>query len=75
MQSHSTLKTNKKILVTGACGQLGTEFTLALRERYGNDNVVAAGHTTKPSEGLLHSGPFRFINCTDINTIEEVVRM
>lgn len=31
-----------KILVIGACGQIGTELTLALRERYGQSQVIAA---------------------------------
>lgn len=64
----------KKILVTGAVGQIGSELTLALRQKYGNENVIATGHKTKPSEKLLNSGPFELINCTDINTIEAVVK-
>jgi len=31
-----------KILVIGACGQLGTELTAALRKQYGFENVIAA---------------------------------
>jgi len=31
----------KKIIVTGASGQIGTELTLALREKHGNENVLA----------------------------------
>ena len=63
-----------KILVTGACGQIGSELTLVLRERYGDDNVVATGHITKPSEHLYNSGPFLFIDCTKIGTIADVVK-
>ena len=51
----------KRILVTGAVGQIGSELTMALREKYGNDNVLATGRKTKPSETLLDSGPFEFI--------------
>jgi nucleoside-diphosphate-sugar epimerase len=31
-----------KILVIGACGQIGVELTLALRKQYGNSNVIAS---------------------------------
>lgn len=60
--------------MTGACGQIGSELVLALRERCGNEHVIAAGHKTKPSEDLLNSGPFESIDCADSNTIGEVVR-
>jgi len=63
----------KKILVTGAVGQIGSELTMALRERYGNDNVVACGRKTKPSENLLESGPFEFLDVTKKETVEKVV--
>ncbi len=46
-----------KILVTGAVGQIGSELTMALRERYGNENVIATGHHTPPSPTLRDSGP------------------
>jgi nucleoside-diphosphate-sugar epimerase len=62
-----------KILVTGAVGQIGSELTPALRKRYGNENVVAAGHKTKPSPTLRDSGPFEFIDVTRRETIEAVV--
>ena len=64
----------KRILVTGATGQIGSELTLALRESYGNENVVAAGHKRKPTEELLNSGPFEIIDCGTISTVEKVVK-
>lgn len=64
----------KKILVTGAFGQIGTELTMALRSRYGNDNVVAAGHKTKPSESLADSGPYGFVDVTNRESIEKYVK-
>jgi nucleoside-diphosphate-sugar epimerase len=51
-------KRMKKILVTGAVGQIGSELTTLLRRKFGNDNVLATGRKTKPSEALLNSGPF-----------------
>jgi nucleoside-diphosphate-sugar epimerase len=63
----------KRILVTGACGQIGSELTLALREKHGGDNVVATGRKTRPSEALRNSGPFEFIDVTRRETLEEVV--
>lgn len=64
----------KKILVTGAFGQIGTELTMALRSRYGNDNVVAAGHKTKPSESLADSGPYGFVDVTNRESVEKCVK-
>ncbi|RKX97018.1 MAG: L-threonine 3-dehydrogenase [Spirochaetes bacterium] len=64
----------KKILVTGSVGQIGSELTMVLREKYGNDNVVACGRKTKPSEKLLNSGPFEYIDVTDRKTVERVVK-
>jgi len=64
----------KRILVTGAVGQIGSELTLALRDRYGADNVVATGRKTAPSEELKNSGPFYFINVTERASVEEVVK-
>lgn len=63
----------KRILVTGATGQIGSELTMELRENYGGDNVIAAGHRRKPSEKLVNSGPFEYIDVTDRESIEKVV--
>ena len=62
-----------KILVTGAVGQIGSELTIDLRRRYGNDDVVAAGHKKKPGTAL-QKGPFEFINVIKKESIERVVK-
>lgn len=67
-------KRMKKILVTGAVGQIGSELTIVLRKKFGNDNVLATGRKTKPSETLLNSGPFEFIDIGQRETIEKVVK-
>lgn len=64
----------KKILVTGAVGQIGSELVEALRDKYGNENVVAAGHRTKPTEEMKEAGPFEFIDVLDKEEIESAVK-
>jgi len=66
-------KTMKKILVTGATGQIGSELAIELRKKYGKDNVVAVGHKRVPSDKLLHSGPFEYVDVTDKQSIEKIV--
>src|SRR5512136_1159381 len=70
-----TKKTRKspKILVTGAVGQIGSELTPALRQRYGAENVVATGHHKPPTPELRAAGPFEVIDCTRKETVEAVV--
>jgi len=66
-------KAMKRILVTGATGQIGSELTVELRKRYGGDNVVAVGHKRKPSEELFSSGPFEYLDVTQKGDIQRVV--
>jgi nucleoside-diphosphate-sugar epimerase len=66
-------KKMKHILVTGAAGQIGSELTMALRKKFGNDNVVATGRKTKPSQVVLDSGPFEYFDVTDKSSVKEVI--
>jgi len=63
----------KNILVTGACGQIGSELVEKLREKYGNENVVAAGHKTPPTEKLRKAGPFEFVDALKKDELEKTV--
>lgn len=64
----------KRLLVTGSTGQIGSELTLALRKKYGGDNVIAAGHQRKPSNTLLNSGPFEIVDISKKENLKEAVK-
>ncbi len=63
----------KRILVTGAVGQIGSELTVELRRLFGAENVVAAGHHTKPGRELCEGGPFEFIDASRRDSLAAVV--
>jgi len=67
-------KTMRRILVTGATGQIGSELTIELRKKHGGRNVIAAGHRRKPGKKLADSGPFEYIDITDIESVKELVQ-
>lgn len=64
----------KKILVTGATGQIGSELTIALRQQYIAENVIAAGHTRQAYAELIETGPFITLDIRDQAALIEVVR-
>ncbi len=65
--------TNERILVTGAVGQIGSELTLALRERFGAERVIAGVHRKPPAGALRDSGPWERVDVTDAENLAEVV--
>ena len=62
----------KSILILGACGQIGTELTLELRQKYGNENVIASD-IREGSESLMDSGPFEILDATSYTAVEDAV--
>jgi nucleoside-diphosphate-sugar epimerase len=61
-----------KILIIGACGQIGTELTKKLRSIYGVENVIASD-IRKLNNEVVNSGPFEVVNALDFNQIENIV--
>ncbi len=61
-----------KILIIGACGQIGTELTKKLREEYGTNNVIASD-VRKTDPEFVSSGPFEVVNALDFNQIEHTI--
>lgn len=54
----------RRILVTGAAGQIGSELVPALRARYGEDAVVASD-IRQPTGPVAEGGPFEILDCRD----------
>ena len=63
---------NTKILIIGACGQIGTELTQQLRKLYGNDNVIASD-IRKLNNEVVNDGIFEVLNALDFNQIEHII--
>ena len=62
---------NKTILILGACGQIGTELTLALRQKYGNESVVASD-IRRSDLAELQDGPFEILDASDAAVLRAV---
>lgn len=65
----------KKVLVVGSTGQIGSELTMELRRRYGNDNIVA-GYIpgAEPKGELKESGPCELADVTNPQELAEAVK-
>lgn len=65
----------KNILVIGATGQIGSELTMELRKRYGNEHVIAGYILSAPPSGILkESGPSEVVDITCPDMILDVVK-
>ncbi len=61
-----------RILIIGASGQIGTELTMKLRERFGNDKVVASD-IREGNEAMMTSGHFEILDATDLQAVEDII--
>ncbi len=64
----------KRILVTGAAGQLGSELIPELRARYGSDNVIAAWHRSSLTDEVAETGPSTQLDVTEQGLVERAIR-
>lgn len=63
----------EKILIIGSSGQIGTELVAALRNVYGENNVIASD--IKPSSyEIMNSGPFEKMDIMDENLLNFIVK-
>ncbi|RME25386.1 MAG: NAD-dependent epimerase/dehydratase family protein, partial [Candidatus Zixiibacteriota bacterium] len=63
----------KRILITGAIGQIGSELTATLRRKYGEENVIATDIRMPGDKELRDSGPFEFLDVRDPHHITRVM--
>lgn len=61
----------KKILITGATGQIGTELTLKLRQLYGQDHVIAS-NIREHKDSPVMNGPFELLDVRDASRFYEL---
>lgn len=61
-----------KILIIGACGQIGSELTFTLRELYGDANVIASDISYSNLE-IVNSGIFEIVNAQNYESIKSCV--
>lgn len=63
----------KKVIITGALGQIGTELVIKLREKFGNDQVLATDIKRPESDSVILNGPFEILDVTDKDRLFELV--
>ncbi|WP_422404075.1 L-threonine 3-dehydrogenase [Mammaliicoccus sp. JADD-157] len=63
----------KKVIITGALGQIGTELVIKLREKFGNDQVLATDIKRPESDSVILNGPFEILDVADKDRLFELV--
>jgi nucleoside-diphosphate-sugar epimerase len=64
----------KRILVTGALGQIGTELTTRLRDLYGTDNVLATDVTPLLEQDQSRWAPYEPLDVRDRSAICRIIQ-
>ena len=63
-----------RIMVTGALGQIGTDLVDELRQRYGNENVLATDIRQLSGHSGVTNGPFELLSVLDIDSMDKIVK-
>ncbi|GEN49593.1 L-threonine 3-dehydrogenase [Alkalibacterium pelagium] len=63
----------KKIIITGALGQIGSELTIRLREVYGKENVIATDIRQPEDSKVVTDGIFEILDVTDADHMKDLV--
>ncbi|MFN2261835.1 MAG: NAD-dependent epimerase/dehydratase family protein [Psychroflexus sp.] len=64
---------SSKILIVGACGQIGSELTAKLREIHGTENVIASD-IKEGNSSFMNSGPFEVLDATNFEAFEKICK-
>lgn len=64
----------KKILITGALGQIGSELTTKLRKEYGTNNVIATDVRLIDSSDVVNNGIFETLNVMDVEAMGGIAK-
>lgn len=60
---------SSKILIIGACGQIGSELTYKLRALHGDDNVIASDISYNNLD-IVNSGIFEIVDAMDYKSVK-----
>lgn len=64
----------KKILITGALGQIGSELTQRLRDIYGASNIIATDIKQDKQSLLAQSGPYEVLDVQDAEAMFAIAK-
>lgn len=63
----------RRILVTGALGQIGSELVPALQQHFGADRIIGSDLRTAPPQNAV-TASYEYLDCTQPQQVLEVVR-
>ena len=64
----------KKVLITGALGQIGSELTERLRKDLGVENVISTDIRTIEGSPVVENGQFEELDVTDYDSFLDMAK-